>query len=103
MELLGLAVGAVGMTIADFAQLTPEELHAILEAWHTHHPREGWEQTRLLAAATLQPWSKKALRPTDICPLPWDNRHLPSGQKNTARRSTRERFDEIRRRLANSE
>lgn len=98
MELLGLAVGAVGMNIADFATLSPPELHAILEAWHTHHCREGWEQTRFMAATMLQPWSKQPLKATDICPLPWD-RHRTDGHQKTAPRSTRERFDEMRKRM----
>jgi len=36
--------------------------------------QNDWEQTRLIIHACLAPHSKKALKPTEVLPLPWDNK-----------------------------
>lgn len=38
--------------------------------------RNAWERTRISAAITLQPWSKKALKPQSLIPLPWDKKRV---------------------------
>ena len=39
--------------------------------------QNDWEQTRLIIHACLSPHSKKALKPTEILPLPWDSLRVP--------------------------
>lgn len=53
------------------------------------------DQTRFLATAILQSYSKKTLKATDIVRFPWDEKkeEVPKGT------SSRERMEEVRKRL----
>ena len=53
------------------------------------------DQTRFLATAIRQPYSKKTLKATDIVRFPWDEKkeEVPKGT------SSRERMEEVRKRL----
>lgn len=65
----------MGMSLDDFDRCTPLEFERIFEIWHEAQEmdyRTGWEQTRQLACCILQPYSKKALRPTDVMEFAWD-------------------------------
>lgn len=64
-------MGCLGMSLGDFRQLLPHQLSAILRHYGERR-RDEWERMRLLATLTLQPHSKKALRPHSVLPLPWD-------------------------------
>nr|DAV78518.1 MAG TPA: hypothetical protein [Caudoviricetes sp.] len=83
------------MSLTDFERCTPDEFSQIYLYWERTHVHELWEQTRFLACCMLQPWSKKALKVTDVCRFEWDNRadHTPRHEE-----STRERFEELVRR-----
>lgn len=86
------------MSLEDFERCTPFEFNAIAEQWHEHQERvsrAGWEQTRFLATAILQPYSKKALKPADIVRFSWDEtvNAVPKGT------SSRERMEEVAKRL----
>ena len=64
------------MSISDFANLTPEQFESIFRQWKLRQDsiiQTQWEQARTLAWASLRPYSKKSLRPTDVFNLPWDN------------------------------
>ena len=92
-----MAVGGIGMSLTDFDRCTPQEFHRIYEGWSRHHLQEPWERTRFLACCMLQPYSKKALKATDVCRFPWEK-----GQnigKAEAEASTRERFEELVKRM----
>lgn len=68
-------MGCIGLSLDDFCRCTPSEFYAVFDAWNqgrTADYRTGWEQTRFLALASLQPHSTKTLRPADIMPLPWE-------------------------------
>lgn len=93
---MGLAVGAMGMSLRDFCSLTPEEFRAVVDEWQSVRVRQPWEQTRLLACCLLQPWSRKTLRPTDVIRLPWDKKE--DVRKTSGAQSTRSRFEEMRQR-----
>lgn len=57
--------------------------------------RDGWERTRFLATAMLQPYSKRQLRPVDILQFAWDH-----GEPQAERKpSTKARFEELATRL----
>lgn len=94
---MGLAVGSIGMSLADFCRCTPHEFHCIYRSWEKTRMREPWEQTRFLACCMLQPWSKKTLKVTDVCRFEWD-----AERKATApeAESTKERFEELKKRMA---
>ena len=93
---MGLALGSVGISLADFDALTPTEFEEVYRCWERSHLREPWEQARFLACSNLQPWSKKSLKVTDVCRFTWDDEHLG---KQTTEPSTRERFEEVCKKL----
>lgn len=64
--------------------------------------RQEWERTRILAAISIQPHTKKKITPKQLIPLPWDKK------KHTADRSEapkltaeeqRQRFENLANRL----
>lgn len=72
---MGYALGVVGMRLADFCQLSPEEFSAVCEAFANRQEarrEEEWEMMRLHAAISVQPHVTKRLTPQRILPLPWD-------------------------------
>ena len=55
----------------------PEELGAVFAAKQQQldsQSRESWEQTRILAAISIQPYSKSRITPSSLIPLPWDEK-----------------------------
>ena len=75
MELVGIAVGYIGMSLSDTYSLTVDELLVIYEQWKDLHEREEraqWERLRMLAQCVLMPHSKKPLKATDVFKFPWD-------------------------------
>lgn len=91
-------MGCVGMSREDFERCTPFEFTEMMRQWRENQERierTTWDQTRFLATAMLQPYSKKALKATDIARFPWDNKT----EEVTNGTSCRERMEEVRRRL----
>ena len=73
MELVGIAVGHIGMSLSDTYSLTVDELLVIYEQWKDLHEREEraqWERLRMLAQCVLMPHSKKPLKATDVFRFP---------------------------------
>lgn len=105
LDLLGLAVGQVGMSIAEFSGTTPDEFEAI--AWFYAKAREeeneaAWERMRLLATITIQPHVKKKISPRSLLPLPWDKKRQRTQQKEApqlSKEEQRQRFIELKERL----
>ncbi len=92
------------MSLDDFDRLTPTEYAAVFRSFERTHLREGWEHARFIACACLQPWTKKTLKPQDVCKFEWDNEHLKAIQHKTGTtaQSTRERVDELLKRINNA-
>lgn len=93
----------MGMSIDDFCRCTPLEFSKIAEQWSMRQEalsRERWEQARFLAVVMLQPYTKKALKGTDITRFPWDEGKEAEGgvPKGT---SSRELFEECLKRTGN--
>lgn len=89
------------MSLSDFERCTPSEFSAVAERWKERQERESrqeWERTRLLAAMSLQPYSKKPVRPTDVMRFPWDG-GAKAGAGHQGPPSTKERMDEIAERV----
>lgn len=78
-RLVGVAVGEMGMSLHDFDAMTEAEFTEALRA-HTEaeqrRDRSGWERARAMITATLAPYSRSALNPRSVLPLPWDNELL---------------------------
>ena len=91
-----LAVGSMGMSLDDFCSMSPHDFFGTLRSWHRTKVEQPWEQTRFLACCLLQPWSKKRLRPEDVCSFQWDRKGTKKA--HPAEPSTRQRFEELKRR-----
>ena len=96
-----MAMGAMGMGLADFCSMTPEEFRQAHRAWTEHEEsrmRSGWEMTRTLSAFVLQPWSRKRLKPSDVLKFPWDSA-ARTERKSPPARSTEGRFLKVKKML----
>ena len=66
LELLGIAVGNIGMPYNDFCAITPEEFGYIYNAYNEQQQeqyKDNWERMRMLAYIGIQPYAKKGLTP----------------------------------------
>lgn len=88
------------MRLDDFERLDPDEFQEVYTCWLQSHAQEDWERARFVACCALQPYSKKALKATDVCRFPWDR---GSTDGETPVMSTRERFEELVRRAGNAD
>ncbi len=91
-------MGAMGMGLADFCSMTPEEFRQAHRAWletEESRMRGNWEMTRTLSAFVLQPWSKKRLKPSDVLKFPWDSA-ARTERKSPPARSTEGRFLKVK-------
>lgn len=78
IELLGIALGCIGLTYDDFCKLSYEEFAAVYEAFATQRDtdfKDNWSRMRLLATISIQPHlgKGKKLTPEKLLPFPWDN------------------------------
>lgn len=77
--LLGIALGRVGLRLADFEALTPDELDEVLKQYTEQEEarqRNGWEQARMIAFSAVAPHSKRIRRPTDLLKFEWDGKPI---------------------------
>jgi len=77
-ELLGIAMGCIGMSLQDFDQCTPLEFEKIYEKWQKKQQKKmqnSWEQTRQLAMCMLQPYAQRALKEEDVMIFAWDKKN----------------------------
>ena len=100
---MGIAMGCVGMSLRDFDLCSPLEFEEIVEQWkrgQDAHMQASWEQARFVAMASLQPFCKKSLKPSDITVFPWERKSSGDGAgMPDAPKSTKERMLEMERRL----
>lgn len=88
------------MRLEDFCRCTPSQFGEIHSAWlkeREYESRRGWEQARFLAMAAVQPYSKKALKLSDIAVFPWEKPVVPKTKQGEA--STQERMMQVLSRL----
>ena len=77
--LLGIALGRVGLRLADFEALTPDELDEVLKQYaeqEESRQRNAWEQARMIAFSAVAPHSKRIRRPTDLLKFDWDGKPI---------------------------
>lgn len=77
MELLGIAVGNIGMPYDDFCAITPEEFNHIYRAYseeRTAQYQDSWERMRMLATIIIQPYAKNGLTPQKLLSFPWEKK-----------------------------
>lgn len=81
---MGYALGVVGMRLADFCQLSPDEFSAVCEAFAQRQDalrEDSWEMMRLHASISVQPHLTKRVTPAQLLPLPWDRKQAETTPK----------------------
>ena len=97
-EMMGLALGCIGMSMDDFCRCTPSEFRGVYAEWSELRElerRESWERMRMECLCSLQPYSKKRLSVGDVMRFPWDDgEHGREGEakKEPSRAEIMERF-----------
>ena len=95
-ELLGIALGCMGMPLADFCQLTPDEFQSAYRAWadmKEQQERSAWE--RMQAAITIQPHVKGKITPQRLLPFPWETQPKKPRRKATTAEEDKKRFEKV--------
>lgn len=95
---MGIAVGVIGMSLADWCTLSPDEFEAVCKSYNdriTQQGQEDWERARTLALFVCQPYTKKKLTPHDIIKFPWDNRPTPPKKPTGPKLTKEEHFARI--------
>ncbi len=100
LDLLGVAVGNIGLPYGDFCALTPEEFGHIYKAYsneRTTQYQDNWERMRMLAAIVIQPYSKKRITPKGLLPFPWEKqkRKSPSAKRPVSKEEALKRFEQL--------
>lgn len=99
-ELLGIAVGCIGMSYDDFCRCTFGEFESICRAWremNDSRTRDSWERARTVAAICIQPHVKRRISPRQLIPLPWDKeKEIPRSEaRELTAEEKRKRFEEL--------
>ena len=98
--MMGMAVGCIGISMAEFMAMEPDEFGHVCRAWqrmHDDRERAEWERMRLSATIGIQPHVRKKLTPRQLVPLPWDS----EGKKNRLKQpepsaeEKKRRFEEL--------
>ncbi len=87
----------MGLRLADFEALTPEEFGETWSRWREREEmlqRAEWERVRMQCCCILQPYSKDTLKPEDVLRFPWDNEAHPatSSEPELTREELMERY-----------
>lgn len=72
---MAYAVGVVGMSLAEWQTLSPDEWGAVAEAYNNNVEaimHNSWERMRMLATISVQPHVKNRLSPSRLLPFPWE-------------------------------
>lgn len=94
-------MGCMGLGLDDFCSCTPSEFWKCYASWQQQaemEQRESWEQTRVLCASMLQPYSKKRLSGRDIFPLPWDGKEEEEKKESISEEERKARYEAAKRR-----
>lgn len=96
MELLGIAVGNIGMPYNDFCAITPEEFNHIYRAYseeRTAQYQDSWERMRMLAAILLQPHVKGDVTLQKILFFPWEKKKTKKKTSVISKEEAKRRFE----------
>ena len=83
----------MGMSLDDFCRCTPGAFRSVYDAWYINQEvlmHRDWEVGRYIAMMAVQPYTKKALKPTDLIIFPWektdgDDAAVPKGTSSKAK------------------
>ncbi len=92
-------MGCIGLALADFCHLTPDEFQAVYQAWADRTERQeqtAWERMRMQAAITIQPHVRGRVTPQRLLPLPWETQQKKKPRrKATTAAEDLKRFEEV--------
>lgn len=97
-DLLGYALGCIGMRLDDFCQLTPTEFDAVCKAWQEQREQtmqDDWERMRLHATITIQPHLKSKIIPERLLPFPWEKSTKKAEAPKVSAEEARKRFERL--------
>lgn len=100
-NLLGIALGCIGLSLADFCVLTPDEWAEVYRNYREmldEREKLEWERLRLLCAYTIQPHSRKKINPKKMMSFPWDNEKMES-QNTVSPEEGRARYEKLMKKL----
>lgn len=101
-ECLSWALGVGGMSFDTFCTLTPGEFQNTVEASaeaEEQKTRSMWECMRTLAAVCVSPYSRQAVQPQKLVPLPWDKKPQQKKQPAVSKQEGEKAFRNIMERL----
>ena len=102
LQFFHIALGCIGMSLADFCQLTPGEFQAAYQAWTDRaeqRERSAWERMRMQAVITIQPHVKGRVTPQRLLPFPWEKETKKPRRKPTTAEEDMKRFEEVLRKV----
>lgn len=76
-------MGCMGMSMDDFCRCTPSEFYEAYYQWHDMRERRErlvWETVRTQCLCSLQPYSKRKLKPSDIMTFPWEDERMEASK-----------------------
>lgn len=97
-DLLGVAIGCIGMSFEDFEAVTPDEFRAIHRLYMQREEsrlHDEWERIRTHATIIVQSFSKKKLEAKKILHFPWDGKVERKSKLREAPRSDKARFEKL--------
>ncbi len=97
-DLLGHALGCVGLSLDDFCRLTPVEFEAVCKAWHMRHEDEmhdSRERMRMSATIAIQPHIKGKMTPERLLPFPWEKSKKKAEAPKVSAEEARKRFERL--------
>lgn len=109
--MLGWALGVGGLRFDDFCLLTPFEFQAVVNTVAEHddnQQRGAWERARIIGCMSLSPWSKGAVTPENVLPLPWDREKRKHAESETpipteTKEEAKENLDKLLKRIKKQE
>lgn len=85
MELLGIALGSIGLSYDDFCRLDFDEFTEIYKSYAEQRDadfKDNWQRMRLLATIIIQPHldRRHKVTPEKLLPFPWDKSKAKAGK-----------------------
>lgn len=93
-DIIGIAVGQMGLALEDFLRLTPSEYNKAYESWLRHNEmreKQEWERARWMVFKAMTPPKKQQITVYDLIKFPWE------GSAEDDERSSVDRFEELKR------
>lgn len=97
-ELLGIALGCIGLRYDEFCKMDYEDFAAVYDAYATQRDidyKDRWTRMRLLATIVIQPHlgKGKKLTPEKLLPFPWEKKKTKTDAPTLTQEEQRKRME----------